>query len=139
MSEKSLIHTNYPKCELQLRIKSKFLQFLLANLSFFQIDSSKGRSSRLSHFSDESLIGMADWSGYAGYYSTRHIINIDGVVNNKAYDAIRNGTLLTYMINQGIIIVYPNTMLVNQVFMGSDNRAELVDTGRGFYIIRQLP
>jgi hypothetical protein len=40
--------------------------------------------------------GMTD-AGYVGYYSKAQIINLDGVVNNAAFAAIREGKLLTYI------------------------------------------
>jgi hypothetical protein len=84
---------------------------------------------------DGAAVGMADWSGYVGYYSSRRIINIDGAVNNAAFDAIRRGNLLSYMKQVGIRYVFPNRYLLNEHFLGVSDEVKLRPITDGFFEI----
>ncbi len=49
----------------------------------------------------EDIIGSFN-AGIYGYYSRRRVVNLDGVINDNAYRAIRAGTLLSYIEAEGI-------------------------------------
>lgn len=49
-------------------------------------------------------IGSTD-AGYLGYFSGHEVVNLDGVVNHRAYLHIREGTLGTYITGLGLDIV----------------------------------
>jgi hypothetical protein len=49
-------------------------------------------------------IGSTD-AGYLGYFSGHEVVNLDGVVNHRAYLHIREGTLGTYISGLGLDIV----------------------------------
>ena len=58
-----------------------------------------GNAMNLGAESDEPLVIGATDAGYLGYFSEeRHIVvNLDGVVNNRAFQHIRNGTMDRYI------------------------------------------
>lgn len=53
------------------------------------------------HTAPEDVIGSFN-SGIYGFYSKRHVVNLDGVINNSAYQAIRDHTLFKYIETQNI-------------------------------------
>ncbi len=50
----------------------------------------------LSFCQEHSILGITD-SGYAGYYLPCKVVNLDGVVNNDAYNAIVRGEFRKYL------------------------------------------
>jgi hypothetical protein len=54
---------------------------------------------------DGAVVGAFN-SGQLGYYCARRVVNLDGVVNNLAYEAIRDYRLWDYMHREGIDYLY---------------------------------
>lgn len=55
-------------------------------------------------------VGISD-SGYWGYYLPCRVVNLDGVVNNEAYTAIREGQFREYLDGVGIEHVWLNGII----------------------------
>ena len=54
-------------------------------------------------------------AGIYGYYSAAPVVNMDGLVNNRAFDAMKRGTLFTdFMRESGIRFVADQEMIVRQ-------------------------
>lgn len=65
-------------------------------------------------------LGISD-AGYYGYHLPCRVVNLDGVVNNRAYNAIRHGEFRAYLHEVGIDYVSLNTIVhrVVQIQKGS--------------------
>lgn len=68
-----------------------------------------------------SRVGISD-SGFLGYRSKQTIVNLDGVVNNKASNALMQGKLLSYVLNNNISYVVVNSRYLLSEFWGADFR-----------------
>lgn len=56
---------------------------------------------RLNNEPEVLKIGSTD-CGYAGYFTKHHVVNLDGVVNNRALEFIKKGRLQEYINRQGL-------------------------------------
>jgi hypothetical protein len=69
----------------------------------------------------DALVGA--WNaGIMGYYSDRQVVNLDGVVNPSAFEAVRAGRLMAYVREAGIEYVVDSDQALRGeygVFMGS--------------------
>lgn len=68
---------------------------------------------------DNARVGVSD-SGFAGYRAQRQIVNLDGVVNNEAAQAIRDGELMSYLLDQGIGYIYSPPRYLASAFYGEE-------------------
>jgi hypothetical protein len=76
----------------------------------------------------DAVVGSTN-SGVLGFYTKRTVINLDGVVNPKAYEAIRERRLLLYVEEAGITHLIDGEALVlchNTPFYGVDHRTYIV-------------
>lgn len=53
------------------------------------------------HLPDDAVVGAFN-SGILGYFSERKVVNLDGLVNNSAYDAMREKRLWSYLSAAGV-------------------------------------
>lgn len=66
------------------------------------------------HCQSGEIIGISD-SGYYGYYLPCRVVNLDGVVNNQAFQAIQQGRFRQYLDQAGINRVYLNDIIATVV------------------------
>jgi hypothetical protein len=64
-------------------------------------------------------VGVSD-SGYPGYRAARQVVNLDGVVNNRAAAAIRRGNLAAYLVDNQIDYIHVNRRYLRPPIMGPD-------------------
>ncbi len=65
------------------------------------------------------MLGITD-SGTVGFFSSHPALNLDGVVNPEAADAIRKGDLLAYVRSKGIRYLVITPRMFNARFWGED-------------------
>ncbi|MDP3645612.1 MAG: hypothetical protein Q8R25_00800 [bacterium] len=61
---------------------------------------------------DDSIIGAFN-AGIVGYFSTHRVINLDGLVNNRAYEAIRDRRVWDYIQFENIGYMHDNGAHIN--------------------------
>lgn len=66
------------------------------------------------------MIGISD-AGYWGYYLPCRVVNLDGVVNNQAFEAIRRGQFRRYLDEIGVEKVYLNEIVSSVVALREGN------------------
>jgi len=64
-----------------------------------------------------SVVGSFN-AGIAGYFSTNRLINLDGLVNNRAYEAIRDRRVWQYITSEKIEYFFDNGRHVNYRMRG---------------------
>jgi hypothetical protein len=75
----------------------------------------KASMTRLVPICDQyDMIGISD-SGYYGYYLPCRVVNLDGVVNNVAFEAIREGRFRLYLDEIGVQYVELNQIITSAV------------------------
>ena len=78
----------------------------------------------------EPIIGISD-SGYIGYYADCTVVNLDGVVNNQAFLALKGGTFIDYLQANGI-----NYVMLNQhIYPLIENKDRLVREGQFWKVL----
>jgi hypothetical protein len=76
-----------------------------------------------------TTLGISD-CGYTSYLLPEyHVVNLDGVVNNKAYKAASEGCLAQYIVNSGIEHAILRDFLLEPMFMGSNWKDFFVKQG----------
>jgi outer membrane lipoprotein SlyB len=68
--------------------------------------------------SEEETIGVFQ-GGAIGYFSNRHVVNLDGKVNGSALEALRAGDMCGYVARSGIDIVMDHADVL-ELFLGPD-------------------
>lgn len=86
----------------------------------------------LSHMIDElptgARVGVSD-SGYVGFTANKTVINLDGVVNNQAAAAIRQGRLMAYLLENQVDYLYVQPRYMIPEFFGPDFQSHLEPAG----------
>lgn len=77
------------------------------------------------HTPKDARIGMFQ-SGTASYLSGRTVINLDGVVNGDALEAMLNRRMLNYAVSQGITYIADWEELIQLLLIGRSPREELL-------------
>lgn len=67
---------------------------------------------------EEETIGVFQ-GGAIGYFSNRHVINLDGKVNGRALEALRAGDMCGYVTRSGIDVVMDHADVL-ELFLGPD-------------------
>jgi hypothetical protein len=69
------------------------------------------------------IVGISD-SGFFGYYAPCRIVNLDGVVNNRVFEAIERGEFRNYLDRMGIERIYVNSIIRDVVAIREGNLSE---------------
>ncbi len=80
----------------------------------------------------EEIIGISD-SGYLGYYANCTVVNLDGVVNNQAFLALKNGTFVDYLQENGMHYVILNEHIL--ALIDDDDKDRLIREGRFWKVL----
>ena len=76
--------------------------------------------------SPDDTIGVFQ-SGAIGYFSKRKVINLDGKVNSKALDALRNGQLPDYLRSESIDVIVDNKNVLDLFLVGDNGKSNSDD------------
>jgi hypothetical protein len=64
-----------------------------------------------------SRIGLSD-SGFVSYFSDKQVVNLDGIVNNPAAEAIQEGRLMDYLLDTCVDYIYVQERYLQDYFYG---------------------
>ncbi|MBN1657232.1 MAG: hypothetical protein JXA93_02470, partial [Anaerolineae bacterium] len=98
----------------------------------------RGLVASIERLPEGSMVGVSD-SGYVGYRSSRTIVNMDGVVNNEVAEAIRDGDVMSYVLETGIDYIYSTPRYLNSIVYGPDFQQYLKLEGDGGYKVMADP
>lgn len=70
---------------------------------------------------DNAILGMFQ-SGTTSYFANQTIINLDGVVNSKAFKAMQDNRMMSYLISQGIEYVIDWEWMIDDYLRGYSDR-----------------
>ncbi len=76
--------------------------------------------------SPDDTIGVFQ-SGAIGYLANRKVINLDGKVNNKALDALKNGDLGDYLRKEGVDVIVDNKNVLELFLTGDFGKKHMRD------------
>jgi hypothetical protein len=95
----SLERFNSQKLIFTLLVLLNFIYFLIFRANYYNHDSAYYYSKKLKEItSDNDIIYQVDYSGIVSFFSSRKIINGDGLINSKEYyDMIKVGNLKEYL------------------------------------------
>jgi hypothetical protein len=85
-----------------------------------------------------SRVGVSD-SGFVSYFSNKQIVNIDGIVNNAAAEAITNASLMDYLIQSCISYIYAQERYRRDYFFGPGFADRLENYDNVYLKIKRTP
>ena len=77
----------------------------------------------IEHIPEDAVVGSFN-SGIYSYYCDFRVVNLDGVVNNRAFEAIRESRILDYLVKDGVdYVIDSDNAIRNEYgpFFGADS------------------